>query len=516
MEFSMKSFFLAVLCVFICTDALMGQVKSASFSNPFTSEGVWVKGNIHTHTRNSDGADYPVDLFTEYSARGYNFVSVTDHDVFYDLSRVSKDLVSLHGAELNVRDSAGIESAHVVVVGSARLISNYAIPFRWNQKPMLNYLQQIDQDDSGLAIVAHPQYWWQPNLLRVSETATGIEVMNGLLGMDYINYDLQGLDRGFKWFLFAADDAHTRANYGRCWLWVKVPEVTESAILSALKHGNFYSSSGPRFADLHITLEKIWGTCSAVQKVIFYSSHGSIDSLVAPAHQSLTQFACRTDWSNLYYVVALVDGEGHRAYSNPIWLLERVPPVIEVVSKPVKSIHVGDDYEYRPAVRKPDNERIYLTLTSGPSWMSVDAEHAALVGKPTATDIGQHQVVVEIHDAFESSTTQEFFVTVAQAEKGGTDAIPGNLKVYGSYPNPFNNSAKIRYHTEGEGNLRLEVFNVLGQNVLSQSTGRESGSDGELDVRLDAPSGVYFYMLTFLPSRDEGQQSIRGRLLMLK
>jgi hypothetical protein len=41
----------------------------------------WWRGNIHTHTRWSDGADYPEMMALWYKSHGYNFVIMTDHNV---------------------------------------------------------------------------------------------------------------------------------------------------------------------------------------------------------------------------------------------------------------------------------------------------------------------------------------------------------------------------------------------------------------------------------------------------
>ena len=44
------------------------------------SEGNWYKGNLHTHTINSDG-DLPLnEMVTKYKEKRYDFLAITDHD----------------------------------------------------------------------------------------------------------------------------------------------------------------------------------------------------------------------------------------------------------------------------------------------------------------------------------------------------------------------------------------------------------------------------------------------------
>ena len=39
----------------------------------------YYKGNLHTHTTNSDGRLSPDEAIHEYAQRGYDFVALTDH-----------------------------------------------------------------------------------------------------------------------------------------------------------------------------------------------------------------------------------------------------------------------------------------------------------------------------------------------------------------------------------------------------------------------------------------------------
>lgn len=40
---------------------------------------IWYKGNLHTHTTNSDGAYTPEETIALYKSKDYDFLALTDH-----------------------------------------------------------------------------------------------------------------------------------------------------------------------------------------------------------------------------------------------------------------------------------------------------------------------------------------------------------------------------------------------------------------------------------------------------
>src|SRR5688572_6489588 len=57
--------------------------------------GVWYKGQLHTHTLNSDGDSTPDDVVRWYREHGYNFVAITDHNYLTSIDGPN----ALHGAD---------------------------------------------------------------------------------------------------------------------------------------------------------------------------------------------------------------------------------------------------------------------------------------------------------------------------------------------------------------------------------------------------------------------------------
>jgi hypothetical protein len=76
---------------------------------------------------------------------------------------------------------------------------------------------------------------------------------------------------------------------------------------------------------------------------------------------------------------------------------------------------------------------------------------------------------------------------------------PEELAIHGNYPNPFHQRTKIRYELPRAGDVRIDVYNVLGQRVATLVNERQQA--GREEITFDArrlASGVYFVRLRSL------------------
>lgn len=91
--------------------------------------------------------------------------------------------------------------------------------------------------------------------------------------------------------------------------------------------------------------------------------------------------------------------------------------------------------------------------------------------------------------------------------------IPGAFKLHQSYPNPFNPTTNIGYELPQSSNVRIDVFNIVGQRVSTLVNERQSS--GYHEVRFDASglaSGVYLYRL----STGTGQFTQTRKFVLMK
>lgn len=85
----------------------------------FPDGGVWLKGNIHSHSTVSDGMFSPRELAELYRDHGYAFLSMTDHNVLVSHSELPEDqIILLTGLEHDLEYSPD-KCIHVVGIAAA-------------------------------------------------------------------------------------------------------------------------------------------------------------------------------------------------------------------------------------------------------------------------------------------------------------------------------------------------------------------------------------------------------------
>jgi hypothetical protein len=95
-------------------------------------------------------------------------------------------------------------------------------------------------------------------------------------------------------------------------------------------------------------------------------------------------------------------------------------------------------------------------------------------------------------------------------------SLPSQFTLAQNYPNPFNPTTTIAYSVPRKADVRLEIFNILGQNVRTLVTESEAAGnylavwDGRDDHRRTLSTGVYLYRLTV------GDAVLSKKMLLLK
>ena len=81
-------------------------------------------------------------------------------------------------------------------------------------------------------------------------------------------------------------------------------------------------------------------------------------------------------------------------------------------------------------------------------------------------------------------------------EESEDNVIPVQYALYQNYPNPFNPETVIKFDLPESGEVRLKIFNLLGEEITTLIS--EELSAGSYNVRFNAqnlPSGIYLYKL---------------------
>lgn len=89
--------------------------------------------------------------------------------------------------------------------------------------------------------------------------------------------------------------------------------------------------------------------------------------------------------------------------------------------------------------------------------------------------------------------------------------LPESLALSQNYPNPFNASTSIDFSIPGEGHVKLEVFNILGQRIATLIDGHLDAGFHRIAWSDDGlRSGIYFYRL------ETGDLTETKRMMLLK
>ena len=123
-------------------------------------------------------------------------------------------------------------------------------------------------------------------------------------------------------------------------------------------------------------------------------------------------------------------------------------------------------------------------------------EYIAYCGEYPSTAIDSSFFQVEVIASTSSGGDMGWVLTGSFSEGEFTD-LPSEFGLSGNYPNPFNATTVISYELLTEAHVKLEVYNLTGQKLVTLID-TEQGA-GYKSVTWDASSvssGMYFYKLT--------------------
>ena len=300
---------------------------------PFSSPGRFWRGNIHTHSNQSDGALPTTSVIEAYKNAGYDFLMLSEHFVSHfnwpindTRSFRSNDFTTLIGVELHAPETSAGELWHIVAAG---LPLDFKPP---SPKETGAELATRARAAGAFVGIAHPA-WSQLTLADglAIDAAHAVEIYNHGCAIEN--------DRGEGWYLhdqllnegkrlsaFATDDAHFKSpdHFGG-WVNVKAQSLDPEEILQNLKDGNYYSSQGPQIHGIELVGKTISVTCSPVDTITVVCGNSRTCTKTSKAITN-AQFDLKkleSGWlltrPSPWFRMTIIDHAGKRAWSNPIW-----------------------------------------------------------------------------------------------------------------------------------------------------------------------------------------------------
>ena len=97
------------------------------------------------------------------------------------------------------------------------------------------------------------------------------------------------------------------------------------------------------------------------------------------------------------------------------------------------------------------------------------------------------------------------------------EVVPTQYELSQNYPNPFNPSTTIKFSLPEQTQMKLNLYNMLGQLVETIAEGNYEAGNYKINFNASAlPSGAYFYrMESNVPSTGSGQSFVQVKKMLL-
>ena len=299
----------------------------------------WYKGNIHTHTTESDGDASPEHVSGWYGEHGYDFLALTDHNHLTLIKEASNNQnrwpLLIPGEEVTSRLFDIKIPIHVNGIGISHVID--AAHEDSIVKTLQENVNRI-RNSGGLASINHPNYKWAFGDKEISQVSGtwAMEVHNGHPASNNLggggNPSTESmwdrvLSAGTRLFGIATDDSHhytdefsfDRSNPGRGWVVVKSDALDQDSLMKAMSAGEFYASTGVVLGELSISPSEVVieldPRTDEKLTTVFYGKHGRelwrSEGLVARYKPSKLDGYVRS---------TVESSRGTRAWTQPIFL----------------------------------------------------------------------------------------------------------------------------------------------------------------------------------------------------
>ena len=321
----------------------------------FTEKGNWYKGNLHSHTVNSDGILTPEESVKLFKEHGYHFLCFSEHDKYTDYRETfnCEDFIILPGLEAsaNLYDSeeSGLRmKVHYIhgILGTEEMQKNAELPLYQNNDIHTVPKYYGDWDGAKVAqeladeMAAHGLIatYNHPIWSRVreeefihTENIWALEIFNyntvneSNTGYDETYWDIM-LREGICMNAFASDDNHNEGLFDDAcggYIVVKAENLTHEDIVTNMLTGNYYSSSGPEIYDWGIRNGVAYVECSPVYRIDFIAGNvvnDGITKMCGSYEETMSDAEFELKGHEFYVRVKCTDKYGKTAWSNPLYL----------------------------------------------------------------------------------------------------------------------------------------------------------------------------------------------------
>lgn len=304
------------------------------------------KGCVHMHTNRSPDSKCPYpDALVEYRSKGFHFCVMTDHEIYWNSEECDqKDFLVLAGVERaflpnedhpvllskNLQKHCHMNLIWDVTAGPCGYRHNEVLPrpVDWGISSWNRYIREF-RDHNQLVIYNHPDWAHTDfNTLLAVEGCFAFEVWNTGSVKDVGGHTDDAvwdycLERGKRIWAVAGDDTHHYgADFNICGVSATVVytnDFSRAGIVTALKQGCFYPTTGPEIHEMRIENGRLLMEFSQASLVQIcggdrwgYSTYAKDEPLT------------KLDWPIRdglnYFRVKIFDHQGNMAWSQPVFM----------------------------------------------------------------------------------------------------------------------------------------------------------------------------------------------------
>ena len=322
----------------------------------------YFKANLHTHSTISDGELSPQEVKDVYKAKGYQILSLTDHQINIDHSNMNDpDFLMLTGTEYycskpHPLPGHGVQTYHLNFIAKrpdnlwtpTKPSSNYPNSFPYfspeNYEEMdvgcdpesINALIARANEMGFLVMYNHPTWSCQsyPDYAPL-KGLWGMELRNSeccFLGYSENNFRVFSdlLNLGNKIFPLGTDDMHHPIAIGHSWIMVGAQALRYDCVIDALEKGDFYMSCGPQIHSLTVEGNTLKITCSDVRQILL-ETHSRYNKYAnAPEKGSVCEASFDLSpiiekskgFDGAYFRLTIVGADGSYAATRAYYLYE--------------------------------------------------------------------------------------------------------------------------------------------------------------------------------------------------
>lgn len=314
------------------------------------------KANLHCHSVLSDGCRTPEELKAMYKSRGYDILSITDHERPVEHTALSeKDFMMLTGYECYIRPGTGRYDAYAVEVHlnlfakdpkNVKMVcfnDNYSRYLKrdnaveglervGSERPREYTTEYINEyirtaKEHGYIVAYNHPYWSM-------EEEAKILSYEGLFSMEMCNYssylinhlEYNGalydkmLRAGKHIFCHGSDDNHNQYPEGHpnsdsfgSFTMISPEAFTYESVIEAMEKGNMYASMGPVFHRVSVDGDTVHIECSDVSHAFLYTGSKAPQYVHAEKGETMNSVDFKIDPRAQYIRVSVQDSEGRWA-----------------------------------------------------------------------------------------------------------------------------------------------------------------------------------------------------------